>query len=275
MAGRSRRASHGRLLVFRFDRLSDPYYALRRGDDPLGPARRAATTSTRCWRAGRSSPGESSGWRMPPTCRGSCERQALGVDLEPRPPPDWVDGLQRAPLGCGELTCSRRRDVREAPTRLPLLEELVAAYQDEHWARPYPPPPLPDWYLREGRVVAVEADGEVVGMAGKHAATSSSSAPSSSSPKPGHPETVWSHIFHNQGVKHISLDKCQTKEHAYWHTAWVHQTVIRPLTADTKSMAQMGLQCIAACHRWCMQPTTKAHVGKGNNTFQHMQCTPL
>ena len=48
---------------------------------------------------------------------------------------------------------------------LPTLEELVAAYLDEHWTRPFPPPPLSDSYLREGRVVVAEADGEVVGMA--------------------------------------------------------------------------------------------------------------
>ena len=55
--------------------------------------------------------------------------------------------------------------VREATEAdLPILEELVVAYLDEHWARPYPPPP-PGPYVREGRVVVAEADGEVVGMA--------------------------------------------------------------------------------------------------------------
>jgi GNAT superfamily N-acetyltransferase len=48
---------------------------------------------------------------------------------------------------------------------VPVLEELVAAYLDEHWKRPFPPAPLDDPYLREGRVVVAEADGEVVGMA--------------------------------------------------------------------------------------------------------------
>jgi GNAT superfamily N-acetyltransferase len=46
----------------------------------------------------------------------------------------------------------------------PVLEELVAGYLDEHWARPYPPPP-PGPYLREGRLVVAEEDGNVVGMA--------------------------------------------------------------------------------------------------------------
>jgi ribosomal protein S18 acetylase RimI-like enzyme len=55
--------------------------------------------------------------------------------------------------------------VREATEAdLPILEELVLAYLDEHWARPYPPPP-PGPYVREGRVVVAEIDGEVVGMA--------------------------------------------------------------------------------------------------------------
>lgn len=56
--------------------------------------------------------------------------------------------------------------VREAiEADFPVLEGLVAAYLDEHWARQYPPPPLPDSYLREGRIVVAEADGEVIGMA--------------------------------------------------------------------------------------------------------------
>lgn len=56
--------------------------------------------------------------------------------------------------------------IREATEAdFPVLEELIAAYQDEHWARPYTPPPLADSYLREGRIAVAEADGEVVGMA--------------------------------------------------------------------------------------------------------------
>lgn len=55
--------------------------------------------------------------------------------------------------------------IREATEAdLPILEELVLAYLDEHWARPYPPPP-PGPYVRQGRIVVAEADGEVVGMA--------------------------------------------------------------------------------------------------------------
>jgi ribosomal protein S18 acetylase RimI-like enzyme len=55
--------------------------------------------------------------------------------------------------------------VREATEAdLPILEELVLAYLDEHWARPYPPPP-PGPYVRQGRIVVAEANGEVVGMA--------------------------------------------------------------------------------------------------------------
>ena len=55
--------------------------------------------------------------------------------------------------------------VREATEAdLPILEELVLAYLDEHWARPYPPPP-PGPYVSQGRIVVAEANGEVVGMA--------------------------------------------------------------------------------------------------------------
>ena len=45
----------------------------------------------------------------------------------------------------------------------PALEELVSAYLDEHWARPYPPPPAGPYI--EGQLVVAEVDGEVVGMA--------------------------------------------------------------------------------------------------------------
>jgi ribosomal protein S18 acetylase RimI-like enzyme len=56
-------------------------------------------------------------------------------------------------------------NVREATQAdLPAVEELVAAYLDEHWARPYPAPP-PGPYLREGQIVVAEADGEIVGVA--------------------------------------------------------------------------------------------------------------
>lgn len=48
---------------------------------------------------------------------------------------------------------------------IPAMEELVVGYQDEHWARPFPPPPLPDSYLREGRLLVAELDGRIVGMA--------------------------------------------------------------------------------------------------------------
>jgi GNAT superfamily N-acetyltransferase len=44
------------------------------------------------------------------------------------------------------------------------LEELVAAYLDEHWSRPYAPPP-PGPYLESGRIVVAEEDGEIVGLA--------------------------------------------------------------------------------------------------------------
>jgi ribosomal protein S18 acetylase RimI-like enzyme len=45
------------------------------------------------------------------------------------------------------------------------VRELVDAYQQEYWARPYPAPPLPDEWLRDGRILLVERDGRVDGMA--------------------------------------------------------------------------------------------------------------
>lgn len=56
--------------------------------------------------------------------------------------------------------------IREATAAdFPALRELVAAYQDELWRRPFPPPALPDEWLSDGRVLVVERDGRVAGMA--------------------------------------------------------------------------------------------------------------
>jgi len=56
--------------------------------------------------------------------------------------------------------------IREATEAdIPVMEELVAAYEDDFWARPHPLPALPDTYLREGRLLVAELEGQVVGMA--------------------------------------------------------------------------------------------------------------
>ncbi|MGH2921206.1 MAG: GNAT family N-acetyltransferase [Gaiellaceae bacterium] len=56
--------------------------------------------------------------------------------------------------------------IREATEGdFPLLRSLVDSYQEELWRRPFPPPPLPDEWLREGRVLVAEVDGEIAGMA--------------------------------------------------------------------------------------------------------------
>ena len=56
--------------------------------------------------------------------------------------------------------------VREATEAdIPAMEELIASYQDELWAHPFAPPPLPDSYLREGHILVAEFDGAIVGMA--------------------------------------------------------------------------------------------------------------
>jgi ribosomal protein S18 acetylase RimI-like enzyme len=57
-------------------------------------------------------------------------------------------------------------NIREATEAdFPALRELVAAYQDELWRRPFPPPALPDEWLTEGRVLVAERDGRIAGMA--------------------------------------------------------------------------------------------------------------
>ena len=56
--------------------------------------------------------------------------------------------------------------IREATeTDFPKVHEFVEAYQREYWARPYPPPQLPDEWLRDGRILLAERDGRVDGMA--------------------------------------------------------------------------------------------------------------
>ncbi len=46
-----------------------------------------------------------------------------------------------------------------------LVRELVEAYQDEFWERPYPAPPVPESWVRDGRILLAERDGEIEGMA--------------------------------------------------------------------------------------------------------------
>lgn len=56
--------------------------------------------------------------------------------------------------------------IREAiEADIPAMEELIASCQDELWARPFAPPPLPGSYLREGRILVAELEGQVIGMA--------------------------------------------------------------------------------------------------------------
>lgn len=56
--------------------------------------------------------------------------------------------------------------VREAAEAdFPAVRELVAAYQDELWRRPFPPPALPDEWLTNGRLLIAERDGKIVGVA--------------------------------------------------------------------------------------------------------------
>ncbi len=55
--------------------------------------------------------------------------------------------------------------IREATEAdVPVMKEFVAAYEAESWARPYPMP-RDDSYLRAGRILVAERDGEVIGMA--------------------------------------------------------------------------------------------------------------
>lgn len=45
------------------------------------------------------------------------------------------------------------------------VRSFVERYNDEFWQRPFPPPPLPDEWLREGRLLVAESDDDIVGMA--------------------------------------------------------------------------------------------------------------
>ena len=56
--------------------------------------------------------------------------------------------------------------VREATEAdFPAVRDLVAAYDDEFWRRPFPPQPLPDEWLMDGRLLVAERDGKVAGVA--------------------------------------------------------------------------------------------------------------
>lgn len=56
--------------------------------------------------------------------------------------------------------------VREATEAdFPAVRDLVAAYDDEFWRRPFPPHPLPDEWLTDGRLLVAERDGKVAGVA--------------------------------------------------------------------------------------------------------------
>ena len=96
----------GRLLVFRFDDFSKPYYAFRRGEDGAhaSASRRSSASSTRCSRARRGSPGESSGlptsrsspgWCGPATCSGSRSSVAGARG--------WLDRASERPSVAAEL----------------------------------------------------------------------------------------------------------------------------------------------------------------------------
>ena len=55
------------------------------------------------------------------------------------------------------------RDATEAD--YPAVRDLVKAYDDEFWRRPFPPPALPDEWLTDGRLLIAERDGKVAGVA--------------------------------------------------------------------------------------------------------------
>lgn len=45
------------------------------------------------------------------------------------------------------------------------VRALVESYNEEFWRRPFPPAPLPDEWLGEGRLIVAATDGEIVGVA--------------------------------------------------------------------------------------------------------------
>ena len=117
--------------------------------------------------------------------------------------------------------------IREATEAdIPVMEELIAAYEDESWARPYPPPPLADSYLREGRILVAERDGQVIGM-----------AKGDFRPGLGHVSFVYvrpearrqgigkallrelAAFFRDEGVEHVTLNVDVTNDEALavWH----------------------------------------------------------
>jgi glutathione S-transferase len=98
--------AHGRLLVFRFDRLSDPYYALRRGDESARTEldeqlnELDALLEGRPFLSGREF-GLADAAYLPWILRA---RSSLSVDLEPNSHlSDWVARVSERPSVAAEL----------------------------------------------------------------------------------------------------------------------------------------------------------------------------
>ena len=98
--------AHGRLLVFRFDRLSDPYYALRRGDESARSELHAQLEDLDSLLAGRPfltgrDFGLADAAYLPWILRA---RSSMGFDLEPHAHlSDWVARVSERPSVAVEL----------------------------------------------------------------------------------------------------------------------------------------------------------------------------
>ena len=98
----------GRLLVERFDQLSRPYYALRRGDEearrPAG--RRAGEARRGARRPAHSSAAASSGSRTRPICRGSSapRRCSASTSIQYAALAEWVARTGERPSVAAETT---------------------------------------------------------------------------------------------------------------------------------------------------------------------------
>ena len=98
--------AHGRLLVFRFDRLSDPYYALRRGDESARTELDEQLNDLDSLLAGRPflsgrDFGLADAAYLPWILRA---RSVLSVDLEPHAHlSDWVGRVSERPSVAAEL----------------------------------------------------------------------------------------------------------------------------------------------------------------------------
>jgi ribosomal protein S18 acetylase RimI-like enzyme len=151
--------------------------------------------------------------------------------------------------------------IREAiEADYPVMAELVAAYEDEFWTRPYPMPPVTDEYFRDGRVLVAEVDGEVIGMAKGQLREGLGHISfvylRADARKQGHGKELVRELllfFSEQGVEHVTLNVDVSNEEALavWRRfgfADYRRSLITELSALEARVAEEGAPSVGSVH---------------------------